>query len=352
MNSVLMALLLLPLAQAPGSGADIQAGKTLWENTKNDVYCLQCHGRNGQGGFGPDLAGHGLTPKQFINTVRKPWGIMPAFTAKSLSDQDLTNMAAYLASLPKVEQPAPWTNPAPNATPRQKLAMTTGCGQCHGAVLATPRKFAGGEGADFEWFKHELYDHSDAMSGKLMVGPRIRMGNFSRDRFPEFYLKEIWEYFAVEAGLRAPVEAEIKSAPSTDKGVMYSVQFGNMGEKGKGLPAQDITITLPLPPGALVVTTTGAGYQGVRRDEKNNADAAVWKVPRLNAGDLQTLSITLSGTSAGAGMTKGNVVWAKPPIDSAKGTPDESPVRQAPKDGDGVLRQRDVAGNPYIFVAP
>jgi mono/diheme cytochrome c family protein len=351
MNLIFIAVLLLSLAQAPG-GADIPAGKLLWENTKNDVYCLQCHGRQGQGGFAPDLAGHGLTARQFMRAVRQPWGIMPAFTAKSLSDQDLTNMAAYLASLPKVEQPAAWTNPAPNGTPRQKLAMAAGCGQCHGAVLATPRKFAGGEGADFEWFKRAVYEHSDFISGKPMVGPRIRMGNYSKDRFPDFYMREIWQFFAVEAGLRAPFEAEIKAAPATDRGVTYSVTFGNMGEKGHGLAAEDITITLPLPPGTQVVTTTGAGYQGIRRDEKNNADAAVWKVARMAAADQQTITLTLSGTGAGAGIAKGNVVWAKPPLDSAKGTPDESPVRQAPKDGDGILRQRDVAGNPYIFIAP
>lgn len=352
MNTILIALLLLPLAQGPGSGADIQAGKVLWENTKNDVYCMQCHGREGQGGFGPDLAGHGLTTKQFIKAVRKPWAIMPAFTSKSLSDQDLTNMAAHLASLPKVEQPAAWNNPAPNGTTRQKLAMTTGCGQCHGAVLATPRKFAGGDGADFEWFKRAVYDHSDFMSGKPMVGPRIRMGNYSRDRFPEFYMREIWEFYAVEAGLRAPVEAEIKVGPAGNNGVTHSVQFGNMGEKGHGLPAEDITITLPLPAGSQVVTATGTGYQGTRHDAQSNTDIAVWKIPRLEAGAPQTITMTLSGTSAGSEITKGTVVWAKPPLDSAKGTPDQTPVRPARKDGDGILRQRDVAGNPYIFIAP
>lgn len=348
MNAILIAMFLLPLAQGPYSGADIPAGKTLWENTNNTMYCVNCHGRQGQGGFGPDLAGHGLTPQQFMRAVRKPWGMMPAFNQKHMSDQELINMAAHLASLPKVAEPAPWNNPAPaNASLRQRLAMSAGCGQCHGAELRTPRKFAGGEGANFEWFKNQLWNHTDAIAGHPMVSPRIRMGNFSRDKFPEFYLREIWEYFAVEAGLRVPVEAEIWPGPGAGS---YKVIVGNTGHEGHGLAAEDITLMLPLPPGTTVVSATGTGYQGVHRDEKNNADAATWKIPRLVAGQQQTYTLTLSGSGAGSEITKGSLVWSKPALDTARGIPDESPVRKGA--ADGILRMRDVAGNAFIYTAP
>jgi mono/diheme cytochrome c family protein len=324
----------------------VQAGKALWEINNT---CISCHGAAGSGGFGPDLAGHRLTPAQFLRAVRKPWGVMPTYTPdKNFNDQEIGQIAAYLASLPKVAEPAPWRTPIPaNASARQALQIAQGCGQCHGAELRTPRKFAGGEGADFEWFKNQLWTHTDAIAGHPMVSPRIRMGNFSRDKFPEFYLRELWEYFAVEAGLRVPVEAEIWPGPVAGS---YKVIVGNMGHEGHGLAAEDITLMLPLPPGTTVVSTTGAGYQGVRRDEKTNADAATWKVPRLVAGQQLTYTLTLSGTGAGAEITKGNLVWAKPPLDAASSSPVESPVRKGA--ADGILRMRDVAGNAFIYTAP
>jgi len=235
-----------------------------------------------------------------------------------------------------------------NATLRQALQMRTGCGSCHGALLATPRKFAGAEGGDFEWFKRYVYDHSDAMAGQPMVAPRVRMGNYSRERLPEFYLRELWQYFSVETGLRAPVEAEIWPGTPGDKGVTYKAIIGNMGEKGKGLTAEDLTVMLPLPAGAKVIATTGTGYQGVRHDEKSNTDAAVWQLARLTADEQQTLTLTLTGSSAGSEIAKGTVGWKKPAF--GDGTTDSSPIRKGA--ADGILRMRDVAGNAYTYKAP
>ena len=78
MHPILVALLLLPLAQGPAGGA-AQPGKVMWEAFEND--CKLCHGVHGEGGLGPDLAGHSLTQAQFLRAVRKPWGVMPAFVA-------------------------------------------------------------------------------------------------------------------------------------------------------------------------------------------------------------------------------------------------------------------------------
>src|SRR6202795_2675843 len=113
MIPILIALLLLSFteiqapAQAPG-GSDIQAGKDIWQgyfNLEND--CKLCHGVQGEGGFAKPLAGHQLTAAQFIATVRKGAGIMPAFVPdKNLNDQQLSQVSDYLASLPKVAQPS------------------------------------------------------------------------------------------------------------------------------------------------------------------------------------------------------------------------------------------------------
>ena len=63
--------------------------------------CYLCHGTVGQGGAGPAIA-VGLFPYQaFAYYVRTPSGAMPPFSEKILSDADLSDIHAYLASLPK-----------------------------------------------------------------------------------------------------------------------------------------------------------------------------------------------------------------------------------------------------------
>ena len=101
MKKFAVLFLLLPFVPAASfaqGAADASAGKSLWEG--NDTFCKNCHGKSGEGAFGPDLAGRGLSANQFRQAVRKPWGIMPAFTDEQLSDTEIANLAAYLASLP------------------------------------------------------------------------------------------------------------------------------------------------------------------------------------------------------------------------------------------------------------
>src|ERR1700712_3039242 len=93
------------LAQTP----DIAAAKSLWES--NNLFCKNCHGKNGEGAMGPDLAGRGLSAAQFQQEVRKPWGVMPAFVESQLSDAEIAGLAAYFGSLPKVAEPAAWRVP-------------------------------------------------------------------------------------------------------------------------------------------------------------------------------------------------------------------------------------------------
>src|SRR5438128_1636343 len=169
MRHILVVLLLFPLAQAfaqtPGS-TDIQAGKEIWQGYfgfQND--CKLCHGDHGEGGFAKALAGHKLTSAQFLRAVRQGPGMMPAFVPdKNLTDQQVAQVAAYLASLPKPAGPEPaWhTRVPPLATARQKLMIFSGCGPCHGPVMANPPRTAGGMTRDFEWFKQEVYEHTTA----------------------------------------------------------------------------------------------------------------------------------------------------------------------------------------------
>ena len=66
--------------------------------------CWQCHGYAGQGGSaGARIGATSLTAQGLIRYVRKPAGAMPAFTDKVISDQELTDIYAYLRSMPPVK---------------------------------------------------------------------------------------------------------------------------------------------------------------------------------------------------------------------------------------------------------
>ena len=63
--------------------------------------CFQCHGYAGQGGRdGARLAATAMNAPAFARYVRRPFGAMPAFTAKVLPDEELADIYAYLKSLP------------------------------------------------------------------------------------------------------------------------------------------------------------------------------------------------------------------------------------------------------------
>ena len=321
MNPILVALLLLPLVQGPAGGGADQPGKVMWEAFEND--CKLCHGVHGEGGLGPDLAGHSLTQAQFLRAVRKPWGIMPAFVAdRNLSDQQVGQIAAYLASLPKVAEPSgTWFTAIPAlSTPNQRLMISMGCGQCHGQLMANPRRTAGAAGADYAWFKKEVYEHTSA-PGHVNAA-HLRMGNYSPMRVPEPVLQQLWQFFAFEQGLRVPVNAAVSAGVPSAKGVTYTLTVSNTGAVGKGLVAEYVTVILPLPTGAIPqqatvqITTTGGDFAGVRRDNFTNTDAAAWEIPYLPPGAKRTYTFTLSGPGAASGIPRGMATWALPKLGS------------------------------------
>jgi ubiquinol-cytochrome c reductase cytochrome c subunit len=86
-------------APAPGEAAN---GRRLFEKDG----CYECHGYAAQGGRdGPRIAATPLSAQALVRYVRRPSGAMPVFTRKVLSDQDLTDIHAYLKSF-SVAKPA------------------------------------------------------------------------------------------------------------------------------------------------------------------------------------------------------------------------------------------------------
>lgn len=66
--------------------------------------CYLCHGTVGQGGVGPTIAVDLLPYEAFAYYVREPSGAMPPFSEKILSNADLSDIHAYLGSLPKPQK--------------------------------------------------------------------------------------------------------------------------------------------------------------------------------------------------------------------------------------------------------
>jgi mono/diheme cytochrome c family protein len=62
--------------------------------------CWQCHGTVGQGGAGPRVAPDPLPYDTFAAFVRTTSRAMPPYREKILTDADLTDIHAYLQSVP------------------------------------------------------------------------------------------------------------------------------------------------------------------------------------------------------------------------------------------------------------
>ena len=84
-------------AQQPAPAGNVENGKRIFVR----AGCWECHGYAGQGGRdGARLADTALSVAQLTRYVRKPTGAMPAYIDKVLSDQELTDIHAYLKTLP------------------------------------------------------------------------------------------------------------------------------------------------------------------------------------------------------------------------------------------------------------
>jgi len=86
-------------AQTPSPQAatnhNAENGKRLFERDG----CYQCHGYAGQGGRdGARVAATAMTVSAFARYVRQPFGAMPAFTEKVVSDSELADIYEFLKS--------------------------------------------------------------------------------------------------------------------------------------------------------------------------------------------------------------------------------------------------------------
>jgi len=321
MKKMLVAFLVLPLVQTAASAqivGDAAAGKAYWDRLAPRLTdCKECHNLNGEGGFGPDLAGRGLSAAQVLRAVRQPWGIMPAFVESQVSVKDAADIAAYMATLPKRDAPDDWNVSVPEgAPPGQATMINMGCGQCHGATFNGPRANMGLYNMDFEYFSNLVYNHTTAMPQYRATignpGTNLDMGNFSRVRLPAGTLRQIYYWARDEIGVRAPIAAQLAKGETGANGVTYPLTVTNNGMQGKGVVAEGLTVSLTIPADTTVVAATGTGYQGTHTDDRTKATVATWKLPRSGPKEQEKLSITLSKPATAAANLRGDLRWTKP----------------------------------------
>ena len=92
--------------------------------------CSGCHGSEGQGATGPQIAPPPLPFSDFVRYVRQPVGLMPAFDSNTVPDSDLAEVYAFLKSA--APPGAAEVTPAGNAENGKRLFTRDGCYECHG----------------------------------------------------------------------------------------------------------------------------------------------------------------------------------------------------------------------------
>jgi mono/diheme cytochrome c family protein len=88
-----------PAQPSISPNANATNGKQLYTS----AGCYECHSREGQGGAGtgPRLAPNPISFAAFARQVRQPSNQMPPYTGKVLSDGQLSDIYAFLQSIPQ-----------------------------------------------------------------------------------------------------------------------------------------------------------------------------------------------------------------------------------------------------------
>lgn len=97
-RSSLLVLLVVAMPAAAQSAGSAERGMKLYQ----EKWCHSCHGTMGQGGdrgAGPRIAPNPFPYEAFAAQTRRPRSSMPRYPAEFLSDQELADIYAYVASI-------------------------------------------------------------------------------------------------------------------------------------------------------------------------------------------------------------------------------------------------------------
>jgi mono/diheme cytochrome c family protein len=85
-------------ASAQTPQGSVERGKKLYQ----EKWCHSCHGTVGQGGergAGPKIAPNPFPYDAFVMQTRRPRANMPRYPVEVLSDQEMADIYAYVASI-------------------------------------------------------------------------------------------------------------------------------------------------------------------------------------------------------------------------------------------------------------
>lgn len=189
------------LATSVALAQDPANGKVVWEE---QLLCKNCHGDAGQGKWAGPLAGSTKTAQEWINQVRQPRRNMPHFSMANVSDQQIMDVHAYLASLPKVENFTPMDAGLPADAPEgQKLIVEKRCVACH-----SPTGPVGG------FIKRGELPTLDAVMTQVRT-PRNMMPMFAENQVSNDELGLITDFLVQEASAEIAPAALPQSGGST-----------------------------------------------------------------------------------------------------------------------------------------
>jgi mono/diheme cytochrome c family protein len=98
MRTLVLMLVLMQAAWAQAPQGSIERGREVFLK----MGCDACHGTMGQGGdrgAGPRITPNPFPYEAFAFQTRRPRGSMPRYPAEFLSDQQLADIYAYVASI-------------------------------------------------------------------------------------------------------------------------------------------------------------------------------------------------------------------------------------------------------------
>ncbi len=132
--AILLAALPTRIQARPQRNQNVPAGDAAKGKQAFSTHmCATCHGAEGQGAVGPQIAPPGRLFPDFVQKVRQPAGKMPPFSAQVLPDSDLADIYAYLQSL-NSNTPSSLSSLAGNAQNGARVFVADGCYECHGRV--------------------------------------------------------------------------------------------------------------------------------------------------------------------------------------------------------------------------
>jgi len=108
-------------------------------------------------------------------------------------------------------------------------------------------------------------------------------------------------------------------------GVTCTLEVRNGGLPGKGLTAEDLTVTVILPAGTTVVNTVPATRACITTTRPGPTSPSGTRA-KLGPKERQTFTITLSRAGTSSDNVRGSITWAKPTSAGVADTANPAPA--------------------------